>query len=82
MAVQNRLAQVEDEPEEDAGLKVDNFVCKLFFLFLWLLLFNEANHVLMSCDALFRCLSPGGVHANTYRSRVLAQGPLVLSPTR
>ena len=50
---------------------------QLMFLFL-----NNSNHILMSRDVLFRCLSAGRVHANTHRSRVLAQGPLVLSPTR
>jgi len=50
---------------------------QLMFLFL-----SNSNHILMSRDALFRCLSAGRVYANAHRSRVLAQGPLVLSSTR
>ena len=36
----------------------------------------------MLYHARFRCLSARRVHANAHRSRVLSQGPLVLSPTR
>ena len=38
------------------------------------------DHVMIALC--FRCLPSCGFHANTQRSRVLAQGPLVLSSTR
>lgn len=81
MAVQNRLAQAEEVPEEDAGLTQFDTHCKLCCL-VSCFFKNKFNHFLVSYDALFRCLSAGRVHANAHRSRVLAQGSLVLSPTR
>ena len=80
MAVQNRLAQAEDVPEEDAGLTQFDTHYKLCCLVVFFV--TGFNHLLVSYDALFRCLSAGRVHAHSYRSRVLAQGSLVLSPTR
>ena len=81
MAVQNRLAHAEEAPEEDTGLIQVDTHCKLCY-YSCCFCSSESNHILMLYHALFRCLFAGRVHANTHRSRVLSQGPLVLSPTR
>lgn len=87
MAVQNRLAHAEEE-KEDTGLlfSLFRFPFHFYFALLAFICYFVQKKVNQSYyDVIFFCirhLSPCCIYANTHWSRVLAQGPLVFSPTR